>query len=68
MKTRMASQDLPDVFETHGWSVARYSEYLMPLNEESWASRIDEAILPVISDKNDNIYVLFNGAADDALY
>ncbi len=57
MKTRMASQDLPDVFETHGWSVARYSEYLMPLNEESWASRIDEAILPVISDKNDNIYV-----------
>ena len=35
MKTRMASGDLPDIWTTHGWSVARYSEYLMPLNEES---------------------------------
>lgn len=24
MKTRMASNDLPDIFETHGWSLIRY--------------------------------------------
>lgn len=58
MKTRMASGDLPDIWETHGWSVARYSEYLMPLNDQKWFSRIDESILPVISDKEDNIYCL----------
>ena len=30
MKTKMAADDMPDVFDTHGWSVARYSSYLMP--------------------------------------
>lgn len=58
MKTRMASNDLPDVWETHGWSVERYSEYLMPLNDQAWMARADEAIKPVISDKDGNIYVI----------
>lgn len=58
MKTRMASNDLPDLWETHGWSVARYSEYLMPLNDQEWMSRVDEAIKPVITDKEGNIFVL----------
>ena len=34
MKTRMASNDLPDIFETHGWSLIRYKEYLTDLSEE----------------------------------
>ena len=58
MKTRMASGDLPDLWETHGWSVTRYSEYLATLNDTDWFSRIDDSILPVISDKNSNIYCL----------
>lgn len=36
LKTRMAANELPDVFETHGWSRLRYSEYLMPVNDEPW--------------------------------
>lgn len=58
MKTRMASGDLPDIWETHGWSVVRYSDYLAPLNDAAWFDRVDESILPVISDKEDNIYCL----------
>ena len=58
MKTRMASGDLPDIWETHGWSVARYSEYLLPLNDQSWYGRIDDSILPVISDAEGSIYCL----------
>lgn len=58
MKTRMASGDLPDIWTTHGWSVARYSEYLMPLNEESWYDRIDPSAMGVIEDDGGNIYVL----------
>lgn len=58
MKTRMASGDLPDIWETHGWSVARYSEYLRTLNDQEWFSRVDESILPVVSDQEDNVYVL----------
>ena len=33
MKTKMSANELPDVFTTHGWSVARYSDYLMPVND-----------------------------------
>ena len=58
MKTRMASGDMPDVFVTHGWSLIRYKEYLTPLTGEEWYEKIDDAILPVISDDGGDIYVL----------
>lgn len=58
MKTRMASGEMPDVFVTHGWSIARYKEYLTSLNDESWYGKIDESILSIISDDNGDIYVL----------
>lgn len=58
MKTRMASGEMPDVFVTHGWSIARYKEYLTPLNEEAWVDRIDDPVLPIISDDDGSIYVL----------
>lgn len=58
MKTKMAANDLPDVFATHGWSVSRYSEYLEPLNGQSWSSKISPTIKPVITDKAGKVYVL----------
>ena len=44
MKAKMAANDLPDVFATHGWGVKRYAEYLMPLNELSFSDRFTESI------------------------
>ncbi len=58
MKTKMAANDLPDAWTTHGWSVARYSEFLEPLNKQPWASKVNPTIKPVITDKNGQIYVL----------
>ncbi|GAA0177839.1 ABC transporter substrate-binding protein [Clostridium sediminicola] len=58
MKTKMAANDLPDLWSTHGWSVARYSEYLTPLQDQPWASKIDPLIKPVITNTNDEIFVL----------
>ena len=58
MKARMASNDLPDIFATHGWSVARYSEYLRPLNDQEWYGDLVEEILPVMSDSEGQIYAL----------
>lgn len=58
MKARMASNDLPDMFATHGWSVARYSEYLRPLTDQEWASSIDDAFLPNVQDENGDVFVL----------
>lgn len=58
MKTRMASGDLPDMWVTHGWSVIRYSEYLMPLEDQDWYNQIDASLLPSITDADGHIYVL----------
>ena len=52
MKTRMASNDLPDIFETHGWSLIRYKEYLTDLSGEAWASELNNAALGVIKDSD----------------
>ncbi|MFD0679293.1 MULTISPECIES: ABC transporter substrate-binding protein [unclassified Paenibacillus] len=58
MKAKMASNDLPDLFATHGWSVNRYSEYLRPLNDQPWFGNLTDTIKPTISDKKGNVYVL----------
>ena len=58
MKTRMASNELPDVFQTHGWSLIRYKEYLMSLNDQPWVADYDDSALGVIQDDDDSIYVL----------
>lgn len=59
LKTMMASNSLPDVFETHGWSLLRYSEYLQPVNDQSWFDKVDTDMLDgVMADENGNYYAL----------
>lgn len=58
MKTKMSANELPDVFTTHGWSVARYSDYLMTVNDLDWAADIDEQIKPVITNADGDMFVL----------
>lgn len=58
MKTRMASSQLPDVWTTHGWAVARYAEYLAPLNDFEFASHIAPSIKDQITDEDGNLYTL----------
>lgn len=58
MKTKMATNSLPDLFGTHGWSINRYKEYLEPLNEREWAQYISPAIKSVITDSEDKFYTL----------
>ena len=58
MKAKMAANDLPDVFATHGWSVNRYKEYLRPLNDQSWYGNLVDEIIPSITDKDGSVYTL----------
>lgn len=58
MKAKMAANELPDMWSTHGWSVLRYSEYLTPLEDQEWAKVLHPAIEPVITDEAGHIYVL----------
>lgn len=58
MKARMAANELPDMWATHGWSIARYSEYLTPLEDQSWADSLITVLKSVITDKDGHVYVL----------
>lgn len=59
LKTMMASNSLPDVFETHGWSLIRYSEYLKPVNDQPWFNDMDlDSVSGVCADDDGNIYAL----------
>jgi raffinose/stachyose/melibiose transport system substrate-binding protein len=58
MKTRMASNDLPDLFETHGWSTTRYKEYLAPLDDEPWVKDVKSNIKTTVTADDGSIYVL----------
>ncbi len=58
MKTKMASKDLPDIFATHGWAVARYDEYLMPLNDVESAANINPQIAGIVTNADGKICAL----------
>ncbi|MFD0716038.1 ABC transporter substrate-binding protein [Paenibacillus sp. GCM10027626] len=58
MKMKMASNELPDVFATHGWAKVRYGQYLADLKDEEWAAKLDEAIKPAVTDEQGKVYVL----------
>lgn len=44
LKVRLAAGNPPDIWWTHGWSLLRYSDFLMPLNEEPWAESLNPAL------------------------
>ena len=57
LKTMMASNSLPDVWMTHGWSLLRYSEYLKVVNDQPWFDSIDkDSLAGVMADENGNFY------------
>lgn len=58
MKTRMSSGDLPDMWVTHGWSLIRYSEYMMDLSDQSWVEKIDAGLKDVISNDDGELFIL----------
>ena len=58
MKIKMAANDMPDVFSTHGWAKIRYGEFLLDLRDQPWASQIDSAIKPAVTDESGKVYVL----------
>jgi ABC-type sugar transport system, periplasmic component len=58
MKVRMASGNLPDVWSTHGWSVLRYSQFLEPLTNQSWAQYVNSGLDESMRDEDGSLYAL----------
>lgn len=69
LKMKMASNELPDLFDTHGWAIKRYGDYLADLRDEAWADNLSDTIKPVITDDSGKVYVLpLNEAKEGVLY
>lgn len=58
MKIKMSSNDMPDVFATHGWAKVRYGNFLADLKDEEWVPRISPAIRDSVSDSSGKVYIL----------
>lgn len=58
IEAKMASNSMPDLWTTHGWSTTRYKEYLRKLNDQPFAQNIVDSIKSSILDSQGNLYVL----------
>lgn len=67
MKVKMAANDLPDIFDTHGWAKLRYGEYLADLRDEPWAANLTDTIRDVVTDEDGKLYALVLTEAKDGL-
>jgi raffinose/stachyose/melibiose transport system substrate-binding protein len=67
LKVKMAANDLPDVFDTHGWAQVRYGKYLADLRGESWVPQMTDTIKDVVTDKQGKVYVLPISEAKDGI-
>ncbi|MEM8860050.1 MAG: extracellular solute-binding protein [Chloroflexota bacterium] len=71
IKTRLASGNVPDIWMTHGWSVGRYGDFLLPLENEAWAADLNPALEPVMISSEGHLFafpidldiagILYNG-------
>ncbi|UKS25463.1 extracellular solute-binding protein [Paenibacillus sp. HWE-109] len=67
LKVKMAANDLPDVFDTHGWAIIRYGKYLADLRDEPWAKNMTDTIKPVVTDKDGKVEALVMSEAKDGI-
>lgn len=58
MKVKMASSDMPDIFDTHGWAKLRYGDYAADLRDEPWVSQMDDSLKPYLTDESGKVYAL----------
>ncbi|MDT8862492.1 extracellular solute-binding protein [Alkalihalobacillus sp. MEB130] len=69
LRVRMASNDLPDLFDTHGWAVNRYGEYVADLSDMDWIEHFDQAMAPILKDEDGKVYAFpINQAKDGIMY
>lgn len=69
MRIRMAANDMPDLFDTHGWSQNRYGDYIEDVSDQPWANRLEPSIKEVLTDENGKLYAYpLNQALDGISY
>lgn len=57
MVTRMAANNMPDIYVTAGWSIKKYKNYSLDLRDEPYCADYTESARAVIEDTDGSIYV-----------
>ncbi|MFG6147846.1 ABC transporter substrate-binding protein [Halobacillus sp. B23F22_1] len=69
MRVQMAANDLPDVFDTHGWSQLRYGEYTHDQQDMDWVDNMKPEMEDVVTDEEGKVYTYpVNMAQDGVIY
>lgn len=67
LRVKMAANDMPDLFDTHGWAIERYGEYTADLSDMDWVENLDPAMYPVFKDDKGKVYAFPLNQAKDGL-
>ncbi|MBY8913089.1 ABC transporter substrate-binding protein [Bacillus sp. YC2] len=67
MRVRMAADDMPDLFDTHGWAKIRYGEYTADLRGMEWTKQLDPNVNSMLKDAKGKIYAYPLNQAKDGL-
>ncbi|MFC0272609.1 ABC transporter substrate-binding protein [Metabacillus herbersteinensis] len=69
LRVKMAANDMPDLFDTHGWAKLRYGEYVADLKEMDWVQNLDPALDQILKDEEGKVYAYpLNQAKDGISY
>ncbi|UFT98671.1 extracellular solute-binding protein [Radiobacillus kanasensis] len=69
LRVKMAANDMPDLFDTHGWAKNRYGEYVADLSDMDWVQYLDPAMEPILTDEDGKVYAFpLNQAKDGITY
>lgn len=69
LRVKMAANDMPDLFDTHGWAKLRYGEYVEDLSDMDWVKDMDPSLETVLKDENGKVYAYpLNQAKDGIVY
>jgi raffinose/stachyose/melibiose transport system substrate-binding protein len=67
LRVKMAANDMPDLFDTHGWSQQRYGEYVADQKDMDWVQNLDPALDQIIKDENGKVYTFPINQAKDGI-
>ncbi|WP_163539985.1 ABC transporter substrate-binding protein [Gracilibacillus sp. YIM 98692] len=67
LRVKMAANDMPDLFDTHGWAKNRYGEYTMDLSDMDWVDDLDPALEQIFMDEEGKVYAYPINQAKDGL-
>ncbi|MCM3162634.1 ABC transporter substrate-binding protein [Metabacillus litoralis] len=67
LRVKMAANDMPDLFDTHGWSQLRYGEYVADQKGMAWVQNLDPALDKILKDDTGKVYAFPINQAKDGV-